>query len=752
MAYAHKSAPRPGKDSAKRGVTVVVRARPTSHFAHGSLTLLPDENKVDLKLDGGNELVNNQTTGFSFKYNRVLLNASQDTLYNSVAHECVENAYKGFNATIMAYGQTGSGKTFTMVGGTQSYEHRGVIPRATNWLFGMMNGRSDMIYTVRLSYLEIYNEQMFDLLDNIGRSDHMQIVDDNKGGVHVKGLTHVLVTTEEEVLQHFYNGESNRSVARHSLNEESSRSHAIFTLHIEAQSRIESAEKVILSKLNLVDLAGSERVKKTDTEGAGLEEAKFINRSLTYLEQVVVAATDKNRDHIPFRQTKLTNILRDSIGGNSATLLIATIWAEKLHLEETLSTCRFAARMMRVQNTPSQNVHQDPAQLLIKYEREIKQLKAELIMHDTLSSRSGVTYDEYTEQEKDGLKTTVEGYLTGQVEDIELVNLRHMREILSCTRSIVSEMRTTVEAQLREEYDLSAKGGAQGSSAVQREAGTQGSEEPSEGGFSVGIAPGDAKPKDDTGLPQSPKDGDGRASPDGDGAEMADGADSLDQTVLVPPSAMPKKRIPRNEAYEIFKHSAGGEMQSEVNEKQRVLIQVKRDIKNQGDICNMNKGKIETMNRLLKQKEAQEHSHDKDQETYVIDEEEYHAMKTIKECKAEYRVKFEELRERKSTQERLNVELQNVKEEMLETFDKWYLTEYGPEPTSGRAPEPNTKPVMGPGGDMLDPDEAFQQLEVQRIMDKDPDSFAFTMATKDISKSKSGRPTGAAARSRSRKI
>jgi len=287
---------------------------------------------------------------------------------------------------------------------------------------------------------------MFDLLDNIGESDHLKIVDDNVGGVKVKGLTMVQVADEHEVLNHFFNGENNRAVAQHSLNEESSRSHAIFTLHIEARSRIESAEKITLSKLNLVDLAGSERVKKTDTEGAGLEEAKFINRSLTYLEQCVVAASDKNRDHIPFRQTRLTNILRDSIGGNCATLLIATIWAEKQHLDETLSTCRFAQRMMRVQNTPSAKIHADPALLLKKYEKEIRQLKQELTMHDTLAGRTRVagkpvTYDEYDDEARMALKSEVEEYLEGKQEDIELVNLRHMREILGVTRHIFREMK-----------------------------------------------------------------------------------------------------------------------------------------------------------------------------------------------------------------------------------------------------------------------------------------------------------------------
>merc|ERR1719502_1924103 len=470
MAYSHSSAPRAGGGmSGKRGVGVVVRVRPTAQFAHGALNIDTERNKIDIKLDASHDdVVNNQVNSFSFKFHKVLLNASQDTVYNECAHEVVEQAFKGINATIMAYGQTGAGKTFTMVGGTQSFEHRGIIPRAVTSLFEMIMSRTDMMYNVKVSYMEIYNEQMFDLLDNIGHSDHLQIVDDHKGGVQVKGLTMVEVKDEQDVLNHFFNGENNRAVAQHSLNEESSRSHAIFTLHIEARSRIESSERITLSKLNLVDLAGSERVKKTDTEGAGLEEAKFINRSLTYLEQCVVAACDKNRDHIPFRQTRLTNILRDSIGGNCATLLIATIWGEKAHLDETLSTCRFAQRMMRVQNTPSSNVHQDPHLLLKKYEREIRQLKQELTMHDTLSGRSRVVYDEYNDEQRAALKTEMEEYLEGRQEDVELVNLRQMREILGVTRHLFQDMKKKVEDDLRKQYDLKAKGEAGAEETIAR--------------------------------------------------------------------------------------------------------------------------------------------------------------------------------------------------------------------------------------------------------------------------------------------
>lgn len=140
------------------------------------------------------------------------------------------------------------------------------------------------------------------------------------------------------------------------LNKASSRSHCVFTIYIESRSRVESSDKVVYSKLNLVDLAGSERTKKTGSSGLTLKEATYINKSLSFLEQVVIALCDKKRDHIPYRQSKLTNLLRDSLGGNCKTLMVANVWPEPSHLEETISTLKFATRMMRVSNEAIVNV------------------------------------------------------------------------------------------------------------------------------------------------------------------------------------------------------------------------------------------------------------------------------------------------------------------------------------------------------------------------------------------------------------
>jgi len=496
-----------------------------------------------------------------------------------------------------------------------------------------------------------------------------------------------------------------------------------------------------------VDLAGSERVKKTDTEGAGLEEAKFINRSLTYLEQCVVAACDKNRDHIPFRQTRLTNILRDSIGGNCATLLMANIWGEKVHLEETLSTCRFAQRMMRVQNIPSANVHQDPNLLIKKQEREIKQLKQELLMRDTLKGTSGVVYDEYTDEQRAALKTEVEEYLEYKKEDIELVNFRQMREILGVTRHIFKEMKTKTEDELRRQYDLKEKTAAGTADEIQRrEAGDAGDVEAGASGFSVGKAPEGSAP------PVSPTIGSpaGTAA-DEDGLPAADyGEDeALQETKVV----QPRKRIPRVEAYEVFKAEEGSELNQVVVDDAKAVIDAKRHVKALGDRVNNDKYEMDRLKDLIARKANERAADEGGEDTVVIDEEEYAAMTELKKRKLSYREAFEKLRAAKHKVNDLTASIQSNKERLLEDFDLWYVTTYGPEPKE-KVKQENSGPVYGPNGDMLDPDEAFEKLEVERIMEKDPKSFAFTQAAKHKHEMRgtlaAGRSQGAAMRARNR--
>jgi kinesin family member 6/9 len=263
-------------------------------------------------------------------------------------------------------------------------------------------------------------------------------------GIRVKGLNVLIANNEEEALNLLFEGETNRSISEHQMNKQSTRSHCIFTLHVESRSRVESSEKVMTSKLNLVDLAGSERLSKTGTRGTSLKEAMYINRSLTYLEQVIIALSDKKRDHIPFRQSKMTHVLRDSLGGNCNTLMIANVWGEKEHIEETISTLRFATRMMCVSVNPEVNIHYDPLALIKKYEREVRDLKQELSMYDTLGNRSHVSYEPYTEVQRAELTKLVLKYIEND-EEIEIINLRQIKESFSILRGLYKQLEQNIE-------------------------------------------------------------------------------------------------------------------------------------------------------------------------------------------------------------------------------------------------------------------------------------------------------------------
>ena len=216
------------------------------------------------------------------------------------------------------------------------------------------------------------------------------------------------------------------------MNAASSRAHTLFTLHVESRSRVESADKVVFSKLHLVDLAGSEMTKKTGSTGQVLEESCFINKSLSFLEQVVLALSSKKRGHIPYRQAKLTNFLRDSIGGNCKTVMIANIWPEAAYLSETASTLKFASRMMKITNEATVNTMLDPALQIKRLEKEIRDLKQELAMHDTLSNRGRINYATYNQAQQAEIQELTSTFLSGEREDIgEIDSLRKVREVFS---------------------------------------------------------------------------------------------------------------------------------------------------------------------------------------------------------------------------------------------------------------------------------------------------------------------------------
>eukprot|EP01112_Ceratiomyxa_fruticulosa_P010632 TRINITY_DN2820_c0_g1_i1.p1 TRINITY_DN2820_c0_g1~~TRINITY_DN2820_c0_g1_i1.p1 ORF type:complete len:954 (+),score=259.19 TRINITY_DN2820_c0_g1_i1:209-3070(+) len=493
--------------TSKNAVKVFVRTKPTSQLAQENITVQDDKRGITISQKRANAgFVNNHQDTWGFTFDGILDNVTQDQVYQECAVPVVQSVLDGYNGTILVYGQTGAGKTFTMTGATENYKHRGIIPRTISHVFKEVRQRPDSAIVVRISYVELYNETMYDLLAFANpdaphfENEELKIVEDANGTTHIMGLTKMIANSEEEALNLLFEGETNRAIAEHQLNKSSTRSHCIFTLYLDIRSRVESSEKITLSKLNLVDLAGSERLKKTGSGGIVMKEAMFINKSLSFLEQVIISLSKKKKDkaHVPYRQTKLTNILKDSLGGNCKTHMIANIWMEATQLEETIATLKFASRMMRVSNEPIQNVQYDPAMLVKKYEREIKELRSELAMHDALSHKSLVVYDQYTDAQRADLNQVLRRFLSDEIEDVEVANLRQVKEMLGQFKVIFKDMEREIEIRTKAKYrpksaDVQAEPVKQ--TTNNEEENISGVGEVDGGGFAVGVMNSKTSPR-----------------------------------------------------------------------------------------------------------------------------------------------------------------------------------------------------------------------------------------------------------------
>ncbi|NWS88382.1 KIF15 protein, partial [Toxostoma redivivum] len=322
---------------------------------------------------------------FTFDY-VANMETTQESVFSGAAKNIVESCMNGYNGTIFAYGQTGSGKTFTMMGPSDSdnFTHslRGVIPRSFEYLFFLIEREKEKAgsgksFLCKCSFIEIYNEQLFDLLDSA--SAGLFLREHIKKGVFVDGAVEQVVSSAAEAYQVLTKGWRNRRVASTSMNRESSRSHAVFTITVESMEKNNEVVNIRSSLLNLVDLAGSERQKDTHTEGLRLKEAGNINRSLSCLGQVITALVDvgngKQR-HICYRDSKLTFLLRDSLGGNAKTCIIANVHPGSKCFGETLSTLNFAQRAKLIKNKAV--VNEDTQGNVSQLQAEVKKLKEQL--------------------------------------------------------------------------------------------------------------------------------------------------------------------------------------------------------------------------------------------------------------------------------------------------------------------------------------------------------------------------------------
>ncbi|KAM9435213.1 kinesin-like protein KIF13B isoform 2-T3 [Clarias gariepinus] len=394
-----------GPPACESNVTVAVRVRPLNRRERDLKT------KCVVEMEGNQTVLHpagsnlgkgdsrNQSKVFAYDYCFWSMDetqsdkfAGQDIVFQCLGGNLLNNAFQGYNACIFAYGQTGSGKSYTMMG---SAEQPGLIPRLCSSLFErtILEQREGESFTVEVSYMEIYNEKVRDLLDPKGTSQVLRVREHKVLGPYVDGLSRLAVTSYKDIDSLMSEGNKSRTVAATNMNEESSRSHAVFNLILTHTMRDlqsgTSGEKV--SKLSLVDLAGSERATKTGATGDRLKEGSNINKSLTTLGLVISALADQGagkcrNKFVPYRDSVLTWLLKDSLGGNSRTAMIATVSPAADNYEETLSTLRYADRAKSIVNHAV--INEDPnARIIRELREEVEKLREQLTQAESMKAQ-----------------------------------------------------------------------------------------------------------------------------------------------------------------------------------------------------------------------------------------------------------------------------------------------------------------------------------------------------------------------------
>ncbi|KAL8516151.1 hypothetical protein ACS0TY_014716 [Phlomoides rotata] len=446
-----------GKQDKDKGVNVqvIVRCRPMSEDEvklRTPVVITCNDNKREVCAV---QNIANKQIDRTFLFDKVFGPSSQQKdLYEQAVCPIVFEVLEGYNCTIFAYGQTGTGKTYTMEGGSRKKNGEfpsdaGVIPRAVRQIFDILEAQHAE-YSLKVTFLELYNEEITDLLapeecskfpDDKSKKP-IALMEDGKGGVFVRGLEEEIVTTANEIYKILEKGSAKRRTAETLLNKQSSRSHSIFsiTIHIK-ECTPEGEEMIKCGKLNLVDLAGSENISRSGAKEGRAREAGEINKSLLTLGRTINALVEHS-GHVPYRDSKLTRLLRDSLGGKTKTCIIATISPSIHCLEETLSTLDYAHRAKNIKNKPEINQKMMKSALIKDLYVEIDRLKQEV----------------YAAREKNGIYIPRDRYLLEEAEKKAMSEkIERMELDLDSRDKQLTELQELYNSQQQLTFELSNK-------------------------------------------------------------------------------------------------------------------------------------------------------------------------------------------------------------------------------------------------------------------------------------------------------
>ncbi|KGL76230.1 Kinesin-like KIF11, partial [Tinamus guttatus] len=416
----------------------------------------PARKEVSVRAGGVTDKTSKKTYTFDMVFGA---QAKQIDVYRSVVCPILDEVIMGYNCTVFAYGQTGTGKTFTMEGERSPNEEytweedplAGIIPRTLHQIFEKLteNGTE---FSVKVSLLEIYNEELFDLLNpspDVG--ERLQMFDDprNKRGVIIKGLEEITVHNKNEVYQILERGAAKRTTAATYMNAYSSRSHSVFsiTIHMK-ETTIDGEELVKIGKLNLVDLAGSENIGRSGAVDKRAREAGNINQSLLTLGRVITALVER-APHIPYRESKLTRILQDSLGGRTKTSIIATVSPASINLEETLSTLEYAHRAKNILNKPEVNQKLTKKALIKEYTEEIERLKRDLA---AAREKNGVYISLENYEALNGKLTAQEEQIAEYIDKISAMEeeVKRITELFTVNKNELEQCKTDLQIKEKE--------------------------------------------------------------------------------------------------------------------------------------------------------------------------------------------------------------------------------------------------------------------------------------------------------------
>ncbi|XP_052861202.1 chromosome-associated kinesin KIF4-like [Anopheles cruzii] len=424
-------------------VQVAVRIRPLSvqELERGcqSVVIQPSPDGPRLVARGSEEFIFSDVFGPT---------ATQTEVYERTVRRLVLRLFEGFNVCILAYGQTGSGKTYTI--GTSFDGHlnadSGILPRALLDIFKVVNGTStddetETSYRVLCSFMEIYQENVYDLFSPRNRYERLVGIRESTTGIIVPGLTEVPVSSTEETFRWLVRGASCRAMAPTSMNKQSNRSHTIFTVIVRKRCRTGGDEKVTISKLHFVDLAGSERTKKSLASGERLRETIQINKALLALGNVIstlasIGSIQSKKTFVSYRDSKLTRLLQNSLGGNSITLMLACVSPANYNIEETLSTLRYADRALSIRNKPTKA----PSANSSCTETERLTLTVSKLRSENERLRRRISAE---------LRMSQDGSNNGTVQS------RNTKQLITQNRSLQGQLQSLIEASTRNELRAS---------------------------------------------------------------------------------------------------------------------------------------------------------------------------------------------------------------------------------------------------------------------------------------------------------